>query len=166
MAMSGTPGVGDAVMRRQQVTGTLGVVVTVAVAVILGVHPFGSTGLYDDGPRFVEHVGALWVVIHFAGAMLLVAVPIAAAVASVCDHDWSWRFWLPATIAAMSLGSVSVTLVQSQWTTLSEMGLLRPAITLFLVWFGLTAYRLRRPVALVAPPTAPDAASQAGSQMA
>jgi hypothetical protein len=28
---------------------------------------------------------------------------------------------------------------------MSEMGLLRPAITLFLVWFGLIAYRLRQP---------------------
>jgi hypothetical protein len=79
MAMIDTSGVDDAVVQRQHVTGTLGVAVTVAVAVILGVHPFGSTGLYDDGPRFVEHVGALWVVIHFAGAVLLLAVPVVVA---------------------------------------------------------------------------------------
>ena len=253
MAMSGTLGVPDAVEQRQHVTGTLGVVVTVAVAVILGVHPFGSSGLYDDGPRFVEHVGALWVVIHFAGAMLLLAVPvvigawaetlgtavgqvfgrltvyvsvvavalamlhllgtdtmtflayedtlasgvdgavvgadvllrvhaatlmawvmamfvampIAAAVASAGDRDWSWRFWLPLAIATVSLASVSITLVERQWTTLSEMGLLRPAITLFLVWFGLTAYRLRRPAPLEVSPTPADATQpQAGSQLA
>jgi hypothetical protein len=253
MAMSDTPGGEDAAMQRQHVTGTLGVAVTAAVAVILGVHPFGSTGLYDDGPRFVEHVGALWVVIHFAGAVLLlaipvvvaswaetlgaaasqvfgrltvtvsvvavalavlhlvgtdtmtflayentlasgvdgaaigadvllrvhaatlmawvmsmfVAVPIAAAVATAGDHDWSWRFWLPVAIATVSLASVSVTLLEGQWTTLSEMGLLRPAITLFLVWVGLTAYRLRRPATLAASPTAADRVHpQAGSQMA
>jgi hypothetical protein len=253
MAMSDTPGGEDAAMQRQHVTGTLGVAVTAAVAVILGVHPFGSTGLYDDGPRFVEHVGALWVVIHFAGAVLLlaipvvvaswaetlgaaasqvfgrltvtvsvvavalavlhlvgtdtmtflayentlasgvdgaaigadvllrvhaatlmawvmsmfVAVPIAAAVATAGDHDWSWRFWLPVAIATVSLASVSVTLLEGQWTTLSEMGLLRPAITLFLVWVALTAYRLRRPATLAASPTAADRAHpQAGSQMA
>ena len=48
------------------------------------------------------------------------------------------------TIAALSLASVSVTLAERQWTTLSEMGLFRPAITVFLVWFGLISYRLRR----------------------
>jgi hypothetical protein len=36
MAMSDRRGVADAVMQRQQVTGMLAVVVTVAVAVILG----------------------------------------------------------------------------------------------------------------------------------
>ena len=230
MAMMGTPGVEEAVMQRRQVTGTLGIAVTIAVAVILGVHPFGSTGLYDDGTRFVEHVGPLWVIIHFAGAVLLlaipvivaswaetldaaasqvfgkltvtvsvvavtlavlhlvgtdtmtflayedtlasgidgavigadvllrvhaatlmawvmsmfVALPIVAAVATASDRVWSWQFWLPAAIATVSLASVSVTLVEGQWTTLSEMGLLRPTITLFLVWFGLTSRRLRR----------------------
>jgi hypothetical protein len=51
-------------------------------------------------------------------------------VATAGDHDWSWRFWLPVAIATVSLASVSVTLLEGQWTTLSEMGLLRPAITL------------------------------------
>ena len=78
MAMSDADGE-DAVMERQHVTGTLGVAVTVAVAVILGVHPFGSIGLNDDGPRFVEHVGPLWVVIHLAGAVLLLAIPVVVA---------------------------------------------------------------------------------------
>jgi hypothetical protein len=252
MAMSDTPGVEAAVMQRQHVTGTLGVAVTVAVAVILGAHPFGSTGLYDDGVRFVEHVGALWVVIHFAGAILLLAVPvviagwaetlgsavskvfgrltvtvsivaaglavlhlvgtdtmtfvayedtltsgvdgaaigadvllrvhaatlmawvmsmfvampIAAAVATAGEQDWSWRFWLPVVIAAVSLVALSVTLVERQWTTLSEMGLLRPAITLFLVWFGLIAYRLRRPRTWATERTAAQSAhSQTGPQV-
>ena len=251
--MSETLGVEDSVMQRQHVTGTVGVAVTVLVAVILGVHPFGSTGLYDDGPRFVEHVGALWVVIHFAGAVLFlaipvviagwtetlctaasrvfgrltvtisvvavalavlhlvgtdtmtflayedtlasgvdgavigadvllrvhaatlmawvmsmfVALPIAAAVATACEREWRWRFWLPVAIATVSLASVSVTLVERQWTTLSEMALLRPAITLFLVWFGLTADRLRRSAPLEGSPTPADATNPpAGSQLA
>jgi hypothetical protein len=91
----------------------LGLVVTIAVAVILGVHPFGSTELYDDGPRFVDHIGPIWVAIHVAVAVLLPA------------------------IATLSVASISITWAQRQWTTISEMGLLRPAITLFHVWFGL-----------------------------
>ena len=72
--MGGTVEIEDAAMQRQHVTGTLRVVVTLAVAIILGFHPFGSTDLYDDGARFVEHVGALWVVIHLAGAVLFLAI--------------------------------------------------------------------------------------------
>ena len=40
------------------VAGTVGLVAAVMVAVILGVHPPGSTELYSDGRDFVEHVGA------------------------------------------------------------------------------------------------------------
>ena len=224
---------GHTAMRRRQVVGTLGVVVAIAVGLILGVHPLGSTELYDDGAQFTEHVGPFWVVIHFVGGILLlavptgdrcverdagyaggpgvrtggrrrtaiggvalgvlhlagtdtmtflayedtlasglegavagadvllrlhaatlmafvvtlfVAVPAAAAVAASMDRDWTWRFWLPAAITALSVTSVSVTLVESQWTSLSEMGLFRPVVTLFLLWFGLVSFRLRRPL--------------------
>ena len=223
---------GHTAMRRRQVVGTLGVVVAIAVGLILGVHPLGSTELYDDGAQFTEHVGPFWVVIHFVGGILLlavptvigawsetlatpggrvfgqvatttaiggvalgvlhlagtdtmtflayedtlasglegavagadvllrlhaatlmafvvtlfVAVPAAAALAASMDRDWTWRFWLPAAITALSVTSVSVTLVESQWTSLSEMGLFRPAVTLFLIWFGLVSFRLRRPL--------------------
>ena len=51
-------GTEDVAREHQRVIGTLGVVVAVAIAVILGVHPWGSTDLYDDGTRFVDHVGA------------------------------------------------------------------------------------------------------------
>jgi hypothetical protein len=232
--MSSTVEFENAVSQRQHVAGTLGLVVTIAVAVILGVHPFGSTELYDDGSRFVDHVGPFWVAIHVAGAVLLlaipvvlaawvetlqtaagqvfgrltvtastvavtlaalhlvgtdtmtfvayrdtlasgiegagagadvllrlhaatlmawvltlfVAVPIGAAAAAAGERDWRWRFWLPAAIATLSVASISLTWAERQWTTVSEMGLLRPAITLFLVWFGLIAYRLRHPVPL------------------
>jgi hypothetical protein len=43
----------DAARQRQHVIGTFGVVIAVSVAVILGVHPWGSTDLYDDGAEFV-----------------------------------------------------------------------------------------------------------------
>jgi hypothetical protein len=238
----------DVVAARLRVVGTLGVVVAVAIAVILGVHPWGSTGLYDDGTRFVDHVGGFWVAIHFVGAMLFLAVPVvlaawaerfasptghvfaklaatasivgtalgvlhlagtdtvtflayedtlasgidgavvgadvllrlhaatlvafvttqfvavptAAAAAAALDRDWGWRFWLPVTIAALSVTSVSVTVVEGQWTTLSEMGLFRPAVTAFLVWFGLVAYGLRRDGAPRPDPSTPGQAEEAG----
>jgi hypothetical protein len=79
---------------------------------------------------------------------LFVAVPVGAAVCAAFERDWGWRFWLPVTIATLSVASVSITWAERQWTTVSEMGLLRPAITLFLAWFGLTAYRLRRSAAV------------------
>ncbi len=215
---------------RLRVIGTLGVVVAVSIAVILCIHPWGSTELYDDGTRFVDHVGAFWVSIHFVGALLFLAVPVviggwattletpaghvfaklaattsigatalamlhlagtdtvtflayedtlasgvdgavagadvllrlhaatlvalvmamfvavpaAAAVAAAVDRQAGWRTRLPAAGAALSVTSVTITLVEGQWTTLSEMWLFRPAVTLFLVWFGLIAFGLRR----------------------
>jgi hypothetical protein len=250
--MSGTVDVETAAMQRQHVTGTLGVVVTVAAAVILGVHPFGSTDLYDDGARFVHHVGALWVVIHVLGALLFLAIPVvigawaqtlgtatgqvfgkltvtvsviavalavlhlvgtdtmtflayedtlasgiegavvgadvllrlhaatltawvlslfvalpmAAAVATAFDRDSSWRFWLPTVVAVLGVASVSVTLAERQWTTLSELGLLRPAITLFLAWFGLISYRLRRQSSIDPAASRVGANPHTGSQLA
>jgi hypothetical protein len=217
-------------MDRQRLVGTLGVVIAVSVAVILGAHPFGDTELYDDGSKFVDHVGWFWVVIHVVGAVLFlgiptvmstwadtlqapvaqvfgrmaasistgavalavlhfvgtdttsfitfkdtvasgqegaasgadvlvgihaatlmalvitlfVAMPLAAALATAFDGDRGWRFWLPMAIAGLSVAAASVTLRERQWTTLSEMGLLRPAITLFVIWLGLIGYRLRR----------------------
>jgi hypothetical protein len=215
---------------RRRVTGTTGVVVAVAVGVLLGGHPLGSTDLYNDGPRFTHHVGYFWVTIHFLGALLLLAVPAvvsaasdamlrpaaqvfgriatsvsiggvalavlhlagtdtttfltyentlnsgiegatagadvllrvhaatltafvltlfvalpaAFAVATALERDWTWRFWLPVATSVVATASLCVTLAERQWTTTSEMGLLRPAMVLFLVWFGLVSYRLRR----------------------
>jgi hypothetical protein len=75
---------------------------------------------------------------------MFVAVPAAAAIATAFDRDWGRRFWLPVAIGALSATAVSVTLLEGQWTTLSEMGLFRPAAAAFLVWFGLVAHDLRR----------------------
>lgn len=51
--------------------GTIGLACAVGVAVILGIHPFGSTDLYDDGTQFLEHVGWFWIAIHFVATPLL-----------------------------------------------------------------------------------------------
>jgi hypothetical protein len=71
--MNGVHDSHDAATQRRQLIGTMGV--AVAIGLILGVHPLGSTELYDDGVRFVDHVGAFWVVIHFVGAILFLAIP-------------------------------------------------------------------------------------------
>jgi len=218
------------VLDRQRVAGTLGLVVAISIAVVLGVHPLGSTDLYDDGARFADHVGPFWVTIHFIGALLLLAIPVvigawadafsaaashvfarlaatvsvggaalgvlhlagtdtvtfltyqdtlssglegagagadvllrihaatltafvvsmfvalpaATALTAAAGRDWSWRCWVPLAIAALSVASVSITLAEGQWTSLSEMGLFRPAVTLFLVWLALISFQLRR----------------------
>jgi hypothetical protein len=217
-------------VERRRAMGTIGVVVAIAVGLILGVHPLGSSDLYDDGPQFTHHVGYFWVAIHFIGGVLLLAVPAviaasndslvnplahafgriatsisiggvalallhlagtdtmtflayedtlnsgidgaaagadvllrlhaatltafvltlfvalpaAEAFAAATDGDWSWRFWMPAATAVLATSAVCVTLGARQWTTLSEMGLLRPSMVLFLVWFGLVSHALRR----------------------
>lgn len=53
------------------VAGRIGLVCVVGLAVVLGVHPFGSSDLYDDGQRFLDHVGWYWVALHFVGTLLL-----------------------------------------------------------------------------------------------
>jgi hypothetical protein len=232
MSMDVVSASADAATERRRVIGTVGLVVAVAIALVLGIHPLGSSKLYDDGVRFTHHVGPFWVVIHYVGAILFLAVPTvigawsdtvvtpagqvfarmattisvggvalavlhlvgtdtltflaykdtlasgldgavagadvllrlhaatlmafvitlfvgvpaAASVAVAMDRDTSWRFWLPVAITVCSVASVVVTLLEAQWTALSEMGLFRPAVTLFLIWFGLISYRLRRPV--------------------
>lgn len=55
--------------------GRVGLWATAAVAVILAIHPFGTTELYGDGQRFLEHVGWFWIVIHLVAALLLFTVP-------------------------------------------------------------------------------------------
>lgn len=56
--------------------GNIGLVCAVGVAVILGIHPFGSTELYDDGAQYLEHVSAFWIVIHLAATPLLFGFPL------------------------------------------------------------------------------------------
>ena len=73
---------GFVAVERRRATGTIGVIVAIAVGLILGMHPLGSSDLYDDGPRFTHHVGYFWVTIHFVGAILLLAVPAVIAASS------------------------------------------------------------------------------------
>ena len=45
---------------------------------ILGIHPPGDTALYDDPIEFVDHhVGAYWISLHLAAAVLLLGIPTA-----------------------------------------------------------------------------------------
>ena len=62
-----------------QLAGNIGFWSVLALAVILGIHPFGTTDLYDDGQQFLEHVNAFWVTIHFLGAVAFLSflVPVA-----------------------------------------------------------------------------------------
>ena len=118
MAMNGTFDGGGAAMQRRHVTGTLGIVVTLAVALILGVHPFGSTGLYDDGPRFVEHVGVLWVVIHVVGAVLLLAIPVVAGWAETLRTPASQVFGrLTVTVSVVAVALAVLHLVGTDTMT-------------------------------------------------
>ncbi len=52
--------------------GTIGLVGAALVAAILGVHPLGTTELYDDGPGFLDHVNVFWVAIHLVAAVAFV----------------------------------------------------------------------------------------------
>ncbi|MGH9119684.1 MAG: hypothetical protein ACRD0A_17965 [Acidimicrobiales bacterium] len=63
----------------RHVAGTLGIVIAVLAAVILGVHPPGSTDLYDDGVEFIDHIGPLWIAIHLLAALVLLGVPAVVA---------------------------------------------------------------------------------------
>jgi len=56
--------------------GRIGFVVVIIAVVALGVHPPGSTDLYDDGQRFLEHIGFLWVAIHLVAALALMVLPL------------------------------------------------------------------------------------------
>lgn len=67
---------GDEAAEASRLTGTVGLVCVLGVAAILGVHPLGTTDLYDDGGRFVDHVGGFWIAIHLVGVLLLFAVPL------------------------------------------------------------------------------------------
>lgn len=62
----------DEKVAADRAVGTIGLVCAVGVAVILGVHPFGTTEVYDDGQQFLEHVGWFWIVLHFVATPLLI----------------------------------------------------------------------------------------------
>lgn len=55
--------------------GSIGLGAVILLAVLLALHPFGTTGLYDDGERFLDHVNVFWVVIHLLGSVVFLAFP-------------------------------------------------------------------------------------------
>lgn len=215
-----------------QTAGNLGFWFVVVLTAVLLVHPFGTTELYDDGHLFLDHVDALWVSIHFAAAVLFLAIllpigtwarhlgtekarafgrwavylaiagtavglihltatdtttflafadtfeagsggdlanlgadlllrlhastfvawvtsyffalPIALGWAAMVDGRfpawYPWLAWVAATLAGVS---VVLTLTAGQLTTLSEMGIFRPSVTLYLVWLLVTTWWMR-----------------------
>lgn len=57
-----------------QTAGNLGFWFIVVLTAVLLIQPFGTTELYDDGHQFLDHVDVLWVIVHFAGAVLFLAI--------------------------------------------------------------------------------------------
>lgn len=55
--------------------GRLGLFFVAGLAIVLIVHPFGTTDLYDDGFGFLDHVNWFWMVLHFLGAVLFLGWP-------------------------------------------------------------------------------------------
>lgn len=208
--------------------GTIGLGAAVSVAVILGVHPPGDSGLYDDPLEFGEHVSAFWIVIHVVAAVVTLAFPLVlgtwgrmldsargrvfgsmlagvttlgtalgvlhlvgtdtitiafyedslgspgsdvgadvflrlhaatlttwivgfwfavqalGAVAAWTDGRRDWRVYLPAVGALLAAVSVVITIVERQFTTLSEMIVFRTSVTIFLVWLALIGWTMRK----------------------
>jgi hypothetical protein len=80
-----------------------------------------------------------WVVSSF------LALPAVLGWAAYSDGRFpGWYPWLVWVAALLAAASVIVTLAESQFTTLSEMGLFRPAATLYLVWLLITTWWMRR----------------------
>ncbi len=213
--------------------GNIGFWAVIAVAVVLGVHPPGTTELYSDGGEFLEHVDGFWVVIHVVAAVVLLVLPViiaawakglagtrarllgqwavyiavtgvtigvvhlvatdtttflafsntfasgggSEAVTVAADlllrihaatltawvlslfvvfpvvlglaarADGRFPMWFPLLAwlgSLLALASIAVTLAEEQWTTLSEMGLFRPAAVLLVVWLVLATWWMRR----------------------
>lgn len=55
--------------------GQIGMVGVVGLALVLIIHPFGRTELYDDGFEFLDHVNWFWMLIHVIGALLFLSWP-------------------------------------------------------------------------------------------
>lgn len=72
--------------------GTIGLACMIGVAVILGIHPFGTTELYDDGQQFLDHVNWFWVTIHLVATPLLFGIPLVI---------WRWASILQNPVARL-----------------------------------------------------------------
>ncbi len=76
-------------------------------------------------------------------AVFWLGVPLCAAIASWLDGRRDWHLWIPAAAVVLVVASMAVTFSERQFTTLSEMGLFRPAATLFIIWLFLIGRELR-----------------------
>lgn len=59
-----------------EIAGKVGFAAVVLVVVVLGIHPLGTTSLYDDGEAFLDHVGSFWIVLHVVGTIGLLFFPV------------------------------------------------------------------------------------------
>lgn len=89
------------------------------------------------------HAGTIttWSVVFWFGLQALLAA------GSALDGERGWRLWVPAVGALLALASIVVTLTEKVLTTLADMGLFRPSVTLFLVWGILLTVAERRSLA-------------------
>lgn len=58
-----------------RLAGTIGFWGAIAIAIVLIIHPFGTSDLYDDGFEFLDHVNAYWMIIHLAAAVIFFTLP-------------------------------------------------------------------------------------------
>ncbi len=56
--------------------GRIGVVGVIGIIVVLLIHPFGTTELYDDPGKFIDHVNPFWMAIHFVAAITFAVFPL------------------------------------------------------------------------------------------
>ncbi len=56
--------------------GNIAIGSAIGLTLVLGVHPFGTTDLYGDGAEFTEHPSGVWIAIHLAAAILMLAFPM------------------------------------------------------------------------------------------
>ena len=94
----------------RRAVGTLAMAIAVAIAIILGIHPSGSTDLYDDSARFIEHISVFWMVIYLLAAVALAGLPVVVATwANTLDSPSArvgGRIAHSATIVGVAIGTV------------------------------------------------------------
>ena len=73
--MSGTIETRTASASSTRFVGNIGLTGVIGLALLLAIHPFGSTDLYDDGFEFLDHVDWFWMLIHVFGAFMFLAWP-------------------------------------------------------------------------------------------
>ncbi|HEX6219961.1 MAG TPA: hypothetical protein VF115_02590 [Acidimicrobiia bacterium] len=111
----------------------------------------GGNELVDLGADLLLRLHAAtfvaWVTSYFF------ALPVVLGWAAAADGRFpAWYPWLAWVAAALAGISAVLTLMGGQLTTLSEMGIFRPSVTLYLVWLLVTTWWMRRGTVLRASP--------------